>query len=68
MTPSTDELVFSLRAEVEALQQSLKEQVVALEQTVQLREQVIEELQRSFSWKVTAPMRWIVDYLKQLTK
>lgn len=68
MTPSTDELVFSLRAEVEALQQRLKEQVIVFEQTVQLRELVIEELQASFSWKVTAPMRWIVDYLKRLAK
>jgi len=78
MTSSSDELVFSLRAEVEILQQRLKEQVETLEQTAQLRDLEIEQLQQtiqqqvimiegfrtSSSWKVTAPMRWVVDHLK----
>ena len=75
---STDELVFSLRAEVDALQkrsneqiaalEQTNEQIAALEQTIRLRDFEMQELRKSFSWKMTSPLRWIVNYLIRLRK
>jgi hypothetical protein len=75
MGSSTDELVFSLRAEVDDLQktsnqqkQTSNQQIAALEQTILLRDLEMQELRKSFSWKMTSPFRWIVNYLIQLRK
>lgn len=74
----TDELVFSLRAEVDALQkrsneqiaalEQTNEQIAALEQTIRLRDFEMQELRKSFSCKMTSPLRWIVNYLIRLRK
>lgn len=63
MGATVEDLVFSLRTEVDTLQQTSKEQIAALEQTIRLRELEMQELRRTFSWKVTAPLRWVVNSL-----
>jgi hypothetical protein len=64
-----DELVISLQAEVDSLRQALTEQhIFELERMIRQHEFEIQELRHSSSWKITAPLRWLVRCWHKIIK
>lgn len=64
-----EELVISLQAEIDSLRQKLKEQHIAeLERMIRHHEFEIHELRSSSSWKITAPLRWLVRCWHKIIK